>query len=203
MKLIVGLGNPGPSYANARHSAGFLVIDALAQHHQIAVNKIKHKGLEGNGHIGEEKVVLLKPQTYMNLSGGSVREAMDFYKLTPADLMVIYDDISLPVGAVRIREKGSDGGHNGMKDIIRHLGTEDFVRIRMGVGAKPAGWNLADYVLSAFPSQEREEVSHGIMVAGQAVEDILTIGLQKAMNRANLSVKAAREKTSQMDEKGK
>ena len=109
----------------------------------------------------------------------------------------------MPVGAVRIREKGSDGGHNGMKDIIRHLGTEDFVRIRMGVGAKPAGWNLADYVLSAFPPQEREEVSHGIMVAGQAVEDILTIGLQKAMNRANLSVKAAREKTSQMDEKGK
>ena len=203
MKLIVGLGNPGPSYANTRHNAGFLVIDALAQHHQIAVNKIKHKGLEGNGHIGEEKVVLLKPQTYMNLSGGSVREAMDFYKLTPADLMVIYDDISLPVGAVRIREKGSDGGHNGMKDIIRHLGTEDFVRIRMGVGAKPAGWNLADYVLSAFPPQEREEVSHGIMVAGQAVEDILTIGLQKAMNRANLSVKAAREKTSHMDEKGK
>ena len=186
MKLIVGLGNPGPSYANTRHNAGFLVIDALAQHHQIAVNKIKHKGLEGNGHIGEEKVVLLKPQTYMNLSGGSVREAMDFYKLTPADLMVIYDDISLPVGAVRIREKGSDGGHNGMKNIIYLSGKDTFPRIKMGVGAKPnPQWDLADWVLSTFSAQEKKDLSEAIDHAASAVELMVQGKIDEAMNRFN------------------
>ena len=193
MKLICGLGNPGKKYEQTKHNMGFQVIDQLGETYHIPVNKIKHRALEGNGIVAGEKLVLLKPQTFMNLSGESVKEAMQFYKLSVEDLIVIYDDISLPVGAVRIREKGSAGGHNGMKNIIAHLGSDQFVRIRVGVGAKPAGWDLADYVLSGFAANEQKEVQDGIGLAAKAVDLLVREGLPKAMNQVNTSVKAKKE----------
>ena len=193
MKLICGLGNPGKKYEQTKHNMGFQVIDRLEETYHIPVNKIKHRALEGNGIVAGEKLVLLKPQTFMNLSGESVKEAMQFYKLSVEDLIVIYDDISLPVGAVRIREKGSAGGHNGMKNIIAHLGSSQFVRIRVGVGAKPAEWDLADYVLSGFAANEQKEVQDGIALAARAVDLLVRQGLQQAMNQVNTSVKAKKE----------
>lgn len=197
MKLICGLGNPGRQYENTKHNMGFRVIDALGDSYHIPVNKIKHRALEGNGIVDGEKLILLKPQTYMNLSGESVKEAMQFYKIGIEDLIVVYDDISLPVGAVRVREKGSAGGHNGMKNIIAHLGSDQFVRVRVGVGAKPAGWDLADYVLSGFAPNEEKEVENGIALAAKAVDLLVKNGLQKAMNAVNTSVKAKKEPKDQ------
>ena len=145
MYLIVGLGNPGREYESTRHNAGFLVVDRLAEKMGISVSTRKFLGFTGSGMLGGEKVLLLKPQTYMNASGESVRAAADFYKLEPAQVIVVYDDISLDVGSVRIRAKGSAGGHNGMKSIIAHLGTEEYPRVRVGIGDKPPGMDLAGY----------------------------------------------------------
>ena len=151
MFIIVGLGNPGKKYENTRHNAGFLAIDALADKYGIRVTEKKHKALCGTGVIEGNKVLLVKPETFMNLSGESVRAVMDFYKIDPEeDMLVIYDDISLAPGNIRIRKKGSAGGHNGIKSIIAHAGTQNFVRIKVGVGEKPSGWDLADYVLGHF-----------------------------------------------------
>ena len=148
--------NPSKQYEGTRHNAGFMTLDVLADRYNIDISEKKHKALCGKGVIEGNKVVLLKPQTFMNLSGESVRAAADFYKVAPEEIIVIYDDISLEPGQLRVRKKGSAGGHNGMKNIIAHLGTQDFPRIRVGVGEKPAGMDLADYVLGRFSKGERE-----------------------------------------------
>ena len=146
MKVIVGLGNPGKKYDNTRHNIGFEALDYIADKEGISINTGKHKALIGTGYMGGEKVLLVKPQTFMNLSGESLRPIMDFYKLEPEDFIIIHDDIDLDVGRLRIRRKGSAGGHNGLKSIISHLGSMDFPRVKIGVGEKPKGYDLADYV---------------------------------------------------------
>ena len=156
MYLIAGLGNPTKEYDKTRHNAGFSVIDVLADRYRIDVSEKKHKALCGRGVIEGQKVLLLKPQTFMNLSGESIRAAADYYKIAPEEMVVIYDDISLEPGQLRIRLKGSAGGHNGIKNIIANLGTQDFPRIKVGVGAKPPRMDLADYVLGRFPKSQRE-----------------------------------------------
>lgn len=186
MKIIAGLGNPTKEYEGTRHNIGFSVIDKLADKYNISMNEKKHKAICGKGMIEGEKVILLKPQTYMNLSGESVVDAVNFYKVDPEeDVIIIYDDIDLDVGKLRIRTKGSAGGHNGMKNIIAHLGTQVFPRIRVGVGAKPKDWDLADYVLGRFPKEELPEIEAGRETACEAVKIIVSQGTEAAMNRIN------------------
>lgn len=186
MYIIAGLGNPSKEYKNTRHNIGFDVIDVIADKNKIDVSTIKHKALIGKGMIGSEKVILVKPQTYMNLSGESLIDVCQYYKIdVESELIVIYDDIALDVGAIRVRKNGSAGGHNGMKSIIQHLSTENFMRIRMGVGEKPKGYDLADYVLGHFTGQERELMDKGAIDAFNAVEIILSEGIDKAMNMYN------------------
>lgn len=186
MKIIAGLGNPTKEYEGTRHNIGFSVIDKLADKYNISMNEKKHKAICGKGMIEGEKVILLKPQTYMNLSGESVVDAVNFYKVDPEeDVIIIYDDIDLDVGKLRIRAKGSAGGHNGMKNIIAHLGTQVFPRIRVGVGAKPKDWDLADYVLGRFPKEELPEIETGRETACEAVKIIVSQGVEAAMNRIN------------------
>ncbi len=186
MFIIAGLGNPTDKYTNTRHNVGFRVIDELAKKNNIPLNNKKFKAICGSGVIGGNRVLLLKPQTYMNNSGESIREALDFYKVDPeSELLIIYDDISLDVGQLRIRAKGSAGGHNGIKSIIAHAGTQSFSRVKVGVGEKPAGFDLADYVLSAFPEAERKVIQEGIEDAARAVELLLNEGIEAAMNQYN------------------
>ena len=189
MYLIVGLGNPTSKYAGTRHNIGFSVITELSDKHRIDLNVKEHKAICGKGYIGGEKILLMEPQTFMNLSGEAIRSAMDFYKLTNEDIIVIYDDISLDVGQLRLRKKGSAGGHNGIKSIIQHLGTDEFMRIKVGVGNKPAEWDLADYVLARFPDNELETVRESVKLAGEACDTILIDGIDKAMNQYNKKVK--------------
>ena len=158
MYIIAGLGNPGKEYAGSRHNVGFMTLDELADRYNIDVREKAHKALIGKGMIEGNKVILVKPQTYMNLSGESIRSVMDYYKTEPSEFIVIYDDISLEPGQIRIRKKGSAGGHNGIKNIIAHLGTQEFPRIRIGVGEKPARMDLADYVLGHFSKEEKERM---------------------------------------------
>ena len=186
MFVIVGLGNPGKKYENTRHNAGFIAIDALADKYGINISEKKHKALCGSGVIEGNKVVLIKPQTFMNLSGESVRAVMDFYKIDPEeDMLVIYDDISLAPGNIRIRKKGSAGGHNGIKSIIAHAGTQNFMRIKVGVGEKPSGWDLADYVLGHFSEEDilkiKEIMPDVISAAGLMAQG----DVAKAMNDFN------------------
>lgn len=186
MYIIVGLGNPGKEYEETRHNMGFMCIDRIAADNQINVIEKKHKALIGKGFIDGQKVVLVKPQTYMNNSGESVREVMDFYKIDPTDeLLIIYDDIDLPVGKLRIRERGSAGGHNGIKSIIAHAGTQDFKRIKVGVGAKPEGGDLVNHVLGHFSVEDRPVVSECIDDVVEAVGLIVTNQIGVAMNRYN------------------
>lgn len=183
MYLIVGLGNPTYQYARTRHNIGFEVIDELADRNGISMDINKHKGVCGKGMIAGEKVILLQPQTYMNLSGESIREAVGYYKLEPEkDLILIFDDISLDVGRIRIRAKGSAGGHNGVKSVIACLGTDVFCRIKVGVGEKPKGWDLADYVLSRFGEEDRIKADESVERAALAAECILQDGIERAMN---------------------
>lgn len=156
MLFIVGLGNPGTKFNATRHNIGFEVIERLAYDFNIKIDRKKHKSFIGQGVIKGEKVILMKPQTYMNLSGEAIASALDFYKETPDRVIVIYDDTALDIGKLRIRERGSAGGHNGIKNIIAHFGTQEFDRVRVGVGEKPPGWNLADYVLSRFDDKEMD-----------------------------------------------
>lgn len=186
MYIIVGLGNPGRQYQNTRHNIGFDVVDVMALKNNITVGERKHKALIGKGFVGGQKVVLVKPQTYMNLSGESVREVIDFYKIDEkSELIVISDDVSLDVGQIRIRKKGSAGGHNGLKNIILHLGHDEFQRVKMGVGEKPAGYDLADYVLGHFPKEEREIMDESVKRAADAVEIMVMDGADAAMNQYN------------------
>lgn len=195
MYLIAGLGNPGREYEMTRHNAGFRVVDRLAGKMGCEVGTRKFLGFTGSGILGGEKVLLLKPQTYMNNSGESVRAAADFYKLAAEQVIVVYDDISLDVGGVRVRAQGSAGGHNGMKSIIAHLGTDKYPRVRVGIGDKPPRMDLADYVLSRFTKAEEEEIEKAAADAADAVELLIAAGVQAAMNRYN-KVKRPREPES-------
>ena len=193
MKLIFGLGNPGKKYEGTRHNMGFMTLDKLADKHGIAVNEGRLKGLSGSGVIEGEKVFLIKPQTFMNLSGECVRAYMDYYKLTPDDIIIIYDDIDLDPGQIRIRARGSAGSHNGMKSVIKHMGVQEFPRVRVGVGHKPENWDLADYVLSHFEGEDAKAIGEGINKAAEAVEDILGKGIDDAMNKYNKKPKTEEE----------
>lgn len=186
MYLIAGLGNPGREYENTRHNAGFASIDRLAEKNHISIDMKKFQALCGTGYIGGQKVLLLKPQTYMNLSGESLRAACDFFKIDPEqELIVIYDDISLAPGQLRIRAKGSAGGHNGIKSIIAHLGTQVFLRVKVGVGEKPQGWDLADYVLGHFLKDEQQVMQESFDRAADAAAALLTEEVQQVMNEYN------------------
>lgn len=186
MFIIVGLGNPGKDYQNTRHNIGFDVIDALADMAGISVIEKKHKAIIGKGIIDGQKVILAKPQTYMNLSGESVREIIDYYKVDEEqELIVISDDISLDVGMLRVRKKGSAGGHNGLKNIIQHLGHDTFMRVKMGVGEKPKGYDLADYVLGHFTPEERKIMNEAAMSATEAIRMMMAGDVDKAMNAFN------------------
>ncbi len=189
MFIIVGLGNPTDEYAGTRHNVGFDVIDAIADKYNISVTERKHRAFCGKGIIAGQKVILVKPQTYMNLSGESVRSVLDFYKVDEeTELLIIYDDVSLDVGQLRIRKKGSAGGHNGIKSIIQHLGTQNFQRIKVGVGEKPKDYDLADYVLGHFTKAEKEMMQDGYKRAIEAVELILQGEIDAAMNEFNKKV---------------
>lgn len=183
MFLIVGLGNPGSQYEDTRHNIGFKVVDNIAKEYNIEFSRQKFKGICGEGFINGEKVILLKPTTYMNLSGESVREVIDFYKLSNENVLVIYDDISLDVGRLRIREKGSAGGHNGIKSIIAHLGTDIFPRIKVGVGQPNV--DLVNYVLGNFSKEEMEVLNESIDASTKAVKDIINDNVKTAMNVYN------------------
>lgn len=185
MKLIAGLGNPTAKYENTRHNVGFAVIDELVDQYNIPLDVIKHKGMYGKGKIEGQTVILLKPMTYMNLSGESIMEVAKYFKIPPEDIIVIYDDINLDVGRLRIREKGSAGGHNGIKNIIARLGTEEFPRVRIGVGMKPARMDLADYVLSHFSEDEQALMNQGYERACEAVKLMLADDIAGAMNQYN------------------
>ena len=183
MFLIVGLGNPGREYNNTRHNIGFDAIDVIADKYNIEVSRIKFKGVYGEGFVNGEKVILFKPTTYMNLSGESVREVMDFYKLSEEDILIIYDDVSLDVGRIRIREKGSAGGHNGIKSIIANIGTDVFSRIKVGVG-KPQG-DLVKHVLGTFSKEDREDLNKVLEAVAMASETIIKGDAKEAMNKYN------------------
>ena len=186
MFLIVGLGNPGKQYEHTRHNVGFDVMDAIADKYNISISEKKHKALCGKGVVAGQKVVLAKPQTFMNLSGESVAELLHYYKLDPEDeMLVIFDDISLAPCGIRIRKKGSAGGHNGIKNIIALTGTQNFMRVKVGVGEKPKGWDLADHVLGHFEKADRVKVEEAIADAVAATEMILQGEVDQAMNDFN------------------
>lgn len=186
MYLIVGLGNPGNKYVGTRHNIGFETIDYIASLYHIHVTKVKHKALMGEGMIQGQKVVLAKPQTYMNLSGESIREIKDWYKIDNNNIVVIYDDISLEIGKIRIRAKGSAGGHNGIKSIIYQLNSEVFPRVKIGVG-QPShpGYDLADFVLSQFTKEEQPYMIEAIKKAADSVAVLVQAGINEAMNKFN------------------
>lgn len=190
MYLIAGLGNPRREYENTRHNIGFDAIDMLAERHGIRFNEAKHKGLIGKGMIHGEKVILVKPLTYMNLSGECIREVADYYKVDTKDnFIVMHDDVSLEPGMIRIRKKGSAGGHNGLKNIILHLGHDQFQRIKIGVGEKPKDFDLADYVLGHFSKQERVLMNETLERVCDAVEMMMKEGPDSAMNHFNSKAK--------------
>lgn len=182
MKVIVGLGNKGLKYAKTRHNIGFEVVELLASRHKIDMTTQKFKGLIGQGHIEGEKVILVMPLTYMNLSGECVRQVLDYYKLEHTDLIVIYDDLSLDVGALRIRDKGSAGGHNGIKNIITHLGHDQFLRFKVGVGPQPHGIKAENFVLDRFSKQDVEKVIESVEHTANGIEAYLKNGQDFVMN---------------------
>lgn len=186
MFIIAGLGNPGREYDNTRHNIGFATIDKIAENENIDVIEKKHRAVIGKGYIEGHKVILAKPKTYMNLSGESVRELVDYYKIDDtSELIVISDDISLAVGQIRVRKKGSAGGHNGLKNIIAHLGHDSFIRIKVGVGEKPKDYDLADYVLGHFANEERKIMDEASCRAYEAIKMIISRDADVAMNEFN------------------
>lgn len=189
MFAVIGLGNPGREYEWTRHNAGFEVINKLAYDYNINMNKTKFKAVYGEGIIGFEKVILIQPTTYMNLSGHSVREFVSFYKLAPENIIVTCDDINLPVGSIRIRAKGSDGGQKGLRSIIEQLGYDNFARVRVGIGEKPPQWDLAKYVLSRFLEEEKNDIISGMTDATDAITMIIKSGnTADAMNKFNKKI---------------
>lgn len=185
MKLIAGLGNPGRDYAGTRHNIGFGVITRISDKYNIPLTSKEHKAVCGKGMVGGEKVILAQPQTFMNLSGESIRSIVDYYKIDPEDIIIAFDDISLEVGQIRIRRKGSAGGHNGIKNIIAHLGTNEFPRVKVGVGAKPEGGDLVRHVLGRFSREEEKVIGEVLDCAVEAVEMIVSDDVDAAMNRYN------------------
>jgi peptidyl-tRNA hydrolase, PTH1 family len=183
MFLIAGLGNIGREYQNTRHNVGFAMLELLSKRYNIPVNREKYKGAYGEGFICGEKVVLLKPYTYMNLSGESIREAVDFYKLDTEKIIVIYDDVSLELGRLRIRQSGSSGGHNGIKSIIAHVGTEIFPRIKIGIGQPE--YDIVNHVLGKFSKEDKKILEDVLDVAADALEIIIKQGINEAMNKYN------------------
>lgn len=184
--LVVFLGNPGLKYTGTRHNAGFMTGDALSKSLGVSINRARFQALVGECTIGDQRVLLMKPQTYMNLSGDAAIQAVNFYKILPAHVLVVSDEISLPIGRLRVRTKGSAGGHNGLKSLIERLGTEDFPRIRLGVGAPPhPDYDMADWVLSSFRNQDAEEMAKAVSRAAEAVVCYITEGPDKAMNKYN------------------
>lgn len=195
MFVIAGLGNPKKEYDNTRHNIGFALIDALAEKYRISVLSSRCRALVGKGIIEGHKVILAKPLTYMNLSGESIRPLADYYKIDPStELIVVSDDVNLPPGQIRIRKKGSAGGHNGLKSVIGQLGSEEFYRIRIGVGEKPKGYDLADYVLGHFSKEEQQLMKEGVDKAVQAAKWMLDGEIDRAMNEFNRKVTARDEK---------
>ena len=187
--IVVGLGNPGAEYLHTRHNAGFLAIDYICNKYNARVNKSAHKALVGEATIGGKRVLLVKPQTYMNLSGESIKSALDFYKIKPENLIVIYDDISLDVGRLRVRRDGSAGGHNGIKSIIANIGTQIFPRIKVGVGQKPhPEYDLASWVLSEFKNDELKTLEATFPTVCEGLEKILTASIDDAMQVCNKKV---------------
>ncbi len=184
--LVVGLGNPGKKYENTRHNTGFLVMDTLCREHGVSCDRSRFRALTGEAVLGGKRVLLLKPQTFMNLSGEAVREAAAFYKIPPERVLVIFDDISLPVGTLRIRAKGSSGGQNGVKNIIAQLGSEQFPRIKVGIGGKPhPDYDLADWVLSSFRPEEQESMQDAAKRAAAAVSELIEHGVPSAVQKYN------------------
>lgn len=187
---VVGLGNPGSSYASTRHNVGFDTVDLLAERNNIRIKKIKFKSVYGEGNIGSERVLLVKPQTYMNNSGMAVLDLYNFYKMPISNIIVIVDDIDIDFATIRIRAKGSAGSHNGLKSIIYHLQSEDFPRVKIGIGKKKEDQDLGDFVLSRFDVKEREQIDLAIERAALAVETIIKDGINKAMNEFNSKKRA-------------
>ena len=185
MYLIVGLGNPGAEYENTWHNMGFKTVNELSKRYNISLNKTKFKGNYATSIIEGEKVILLEPQTYMNLSGESVKPMLDFYKIAPTNLLLIYDDIDVDIGSIKIRKKGGAGTHNGMKSIVENLATEDFARIRVGIGKPILKLDMINYVIGYVPKDELEELNKGVKKAADAVVDILKNGIDHAMNKFN------------------
>ena len=184
--IVVGLGNPGTKYDNTRHNVGFRTIDLVSEELGVKVNRSRFKALTGTGTVAGQKVLFLKPQTFMNASGLSVEPAATFYKVPPERILVVFDDISLPVGKIRIRADGSAGGHNGLKSLISSLGSQAFPRIKVGVGAKPhPDYDLADWVLSKFSAKEEKDLAPAVKNAAAAVEDIIRSGTEKAAAKYN------------------
>ena len=184
--LVVGLGNPGDKYENTRHNVGFLTVDELAERARVPVQRLKHRALTNTVELGGARVLLMKPITYMNLSGEAVGEAARFFKIPADHVLVLSDDVSLPVGKLRIRKGGSAGGHNGLKSIIQHLGTDQFPRVRVGVGQKPhPDYDLADWVLGKFQGEDKKVMDDAAVRAAQAVECLLSQGIDRAMNQFN------------------
>ncbi|HOQ37465.1 MAG TPA: aminoacyl-tRNA hydrolase [Acetivibrio sp.] len=183
--IIIGLGNPGKKYENTRHNVGFDTVELLSRRHGITITKLKHKALLGDGKISGKRVILVKPQTFMNLSGESVREILEWYKVPVKNIIIIYDDIDLPAGKLRLRPKGSAGTHNGMRSVIYQIESDEFPRIRIGVGGPPEGWELADYVLSKLSGEDKKKVEEAIVYAADAVEEIVKSGIDVAMNKFN------------------
>ena len=202
MIVIAGLGNPGAKYANTKHNLGFITVDLLAERHGIKVKRLRHKALTGEGFIAGKKVLLMKPQTYMNDSGQSVRAAVGYYGTPMEDLFVIYDDIDIPAGALRIRKKGSAGSHNGMKSIIYLLEDDSFPRFRIGIGGELGPLALRDYVLSGFSPGQLDPVRAAVISCADAIEAALAEGIDAAMLRYNISGKKAAEPGGKADEPG-
>lgn len=185
MYLIIGLGNPEEDYSKTRHNMGFNTVNKLAEEYKIEIGKKKFKGLYGTGEIEGKKVIILKPQTYMNLSGESIREIIDFYKIDAKDIVVVYDDIDIEPGIIKIRKKGGPGTHNGMKSVIQHLNTQEFARIRVGIGTPENKQDLINYVLGAIPKEEAEKLDKGTTLAKEALIELIKNGVDKAMNKFN------------------
>ena len=182
----MGLGNPGDQYENTRHNVGFMVADELAERHNIPVQRLKFRALTNTVTIGDRKVLLMKPVTYMNLSGEAVHEAAAFYKIPPEHILVVSDEVALAPGKLRVRRSGSAGGHNGLKNIIAHLGTDQFPRIRLGVGQKPhPDYDMADWVLGKFQGEDKKAVEAAVKKAADAAECLIREGVDKAMNQYN------------------
>lgn len=185
MKLLIGLGNPGAEYAHTRHNAGFEVIDRLSALYDIPVDRAKCRGLAGEGRVNGERVILLKPQTFMNLSGDCVADALRWYKVGPQDTMIFSDDIDLPLGTIRVRPFGGAGTHNGWRDILLKTGSDRFPRVRVGVGGKPPEWDLADWVLSRYAAEDRPAMDAAFKRAAEAADCFVTHGIEEAMNIFN------------------